>query len=88
MICFLYAATAWRRYAPSIDGVVLLCPLLIVDENNDNGDNDHIPSMIVAIEDVVGMLSKFLAVPSTYAKGAVTTTAVTAWTLCNNDSNR
>ena len=28
--------------------------LSIIDENDENGDDDHVPSMIVAVKDVVG----------------------------------
>jgi len=28
--------------------------LSIIDENDENGDDDHVPSMIVTVKDVVG----------------------------------
>ena len=84
-----------------IDGVILpivaalrgllLFPLSIINENNEIGEDDHIPSTIVAVEDVVGAPSKFPAVPSADTKGRGTMTAetaATAQTPCDDDDDR
>ncbi len=84
-----------------IDGVILpvaaaphgllLCPLSIINESDENGEEDPIPSMIIAVEDVVGAPSKFPAVPSADTEGrgtmtaATAATATTAQTPCNDD---
>ncbi len=73
---------------PLINGIVLLFPLSIFDKNDDNSNNNHVPSMVISIKDVVGAPSKFLAISSTDPEGGGgTTTAATAWTPCNKDNN-
>jgi hypothetical protein len=39
---------------------LLLCPLSIINKNDNNGNDDRVPSMIVAVKDVVWAPSKFL----------------------------
>jgi hypothetical protein len=67
---------------------LLLCPCFVIDENDKNGDDDRVSSMIVAVEDIDSAPSKFPAVPSADAKGRGTTTAVTAQTPCADDDNQ
>jgi hypothetical protein len=71
--------------------VLLLSPLSVIDENDDDVNDDHVPSMIIAVEDLVGASLKFPAVPSADAeeKGTTTaTTAPTAQTPCDDDDDR
>ena len=50
---------------------LLFCPLSFVNKNNNDGNNNHVPSMMVSVKDIVGVLSNFPAVPSTDAEGGV-----------------
>ena len=71
--------------------VLLLSPLSVIDENDDDVNDDHVPSMIIAVQDLVGASLKFPAVPSADAeeKGTTTaTTAPTAQTPCDDDDDQ
>ena len=67
---------------------LLLCLLSAIDKSDDNnGDDDRIPFMIISVKNIVGAPSKFPAVPSSDTKGRGMTTAVnttTAQTPCND----
>jgi len=67
---------------------LLLCPLFVIDKNDDDGNDNRVPSMILAVEDIVGAPSKFPDVPSADAEGRGTTTAATAQTSCDDDDDR
>jgi hypothetical protein len=51
-----------------------------MDENDNDGNDDRVPSMIVAFEDVVGAHLKLPAVTSADAEGRGATTATTTMT--------
>jgi len=48
---------------------LLLCPLFVFDEKDGDDNNDCVPSIIIAVKNVVGRHSKFPADPSADAKG-------------------
>ena len=70
MICFFICGNGpVLAPPPLINGIVLLFPLSIFDKNDDNSNNNHVPSMVISIKDVVGAPSKFLAISSTDPEG-------------------
>ena len=50
---------------------LLLCPLFVFDEKDGNDNDDHVPSIIVVVKNVVSRHSKFTANPSADTKGGV-----------------
>ena len=50
---------------------LLLCPLFVFDEKDGNGNDDHVPSIIIVVKNVVSRHSKFTAKPSADTKGGV-----------------
>jgi hypothetical protein len=62
-----------------------------MDKNDNDGNDDRVPSMIVAFEDIAGAHLKLPAVTSADAEGRGTTTAATATTaqtLCKDKDDR